>query len=594
MAKTPIRRSVTMTETTPAGDAPMRLAKAPRKKETPPPPQVTTFPRLYVPIDPADDAKGTKLYATPSDLAAMIRETLPSIAAELGPKLTARIDTLSDGSGRLEKSFALTPEIALDLLRINTYNREFNWSHCAKLLDVSSLGDGHKEGWKDDVSTFLIACAGEEYAKSINAAALELADGQHRAMLIVLRHGTWRQIQTALHYMRVSTHNRAHQNEVSDLLDYDQVKLDTPRATPTGLLKEMKLTDWLDYIGDDPNHSECYAVPIEGYEYDPARAKSCTRFYRFGFRIGVARDVFGVADQNLKVRDGGDFISLDTELGNAIAAAGISPKDAAMMTRSVGIRCKIPAIVRDEVTKTETTRRGSLSDGNKWKSPPAYPDHFRAFRRQILTSWESFDAVTAYLAEEKDGRTPAGLRNPSKTSHPAAKTYATCTTAPQKGDQAGNKIRTALPAQVCRIALALIDPATFATDEDYEIAVADIALRLRLGLFIGFESKTEDFFPDEILTEVRGWYRDLVTQGGAPKSDEILGRIADAIGPYLAENYEGRLADRAEGRFPGLDSDGLTVELAAFLGEHHPDAERRSAGRPKGSTGAKKKTTKTA
>ena len=582
--KKPARRIVTVTETTPAGVNPVKTKKTPQLIMPEPPPRLT-YGSLNI---------GGHTFATSDELGRIIAESCPKIAEALGSRIVAknaacRIETLPDGSARLDVGMLLTVDIALDLLRTNYHNRDLNWSHAATLLDVRRKPKSAKDGWKDDVSTFLVAVVSKEYAERFGGPALVLADGQHRLIVEILYRGTWAQIQTALHYLHVCTNNRANQGDAKELMSFDHVKLNTPKDSPRGLLYSLPLVDWLNEIGDDPNHAECYAVPIDGFIPSTIPQEIAWDSRRYGFRFGVSTETFGVADQNLKVRDGGDFISLDPELGNEIAAHGITPKDAALFTRSLGIRYKVPQIVKDEVTKIESTKRGSLLDGSKWKSPASYPDFYRAFRQNIITAWDAWDSVAEYLAPEnaETGLTDCEMPNPSRLTHPAHKAYTACTATPVKGAEGKeNAKKLALPVVACRIALSLIDPATFTNVDQYEIAVADLALRLRLGLYIATdEDGTEDFAPDEVFEGVRKWNRDLVTVGGSAKSEEIINRIATAAAPYLANTYTGgRLADFADGRFAGLDSDGLTVQLAAFLGEPHPDAEKRPAGRPKGST----------
>lgn len=577
--KKPARR-VTVTETTPAGTTPMKTKK---------PQLIVSEVRNCLTYGSLTIEGHT--FATPKELHQIIVEAIPYIAEALGKRI-GHIETLPDGSARLDVGLSLSVNIALDLLRTNYHNRDLNWSHVAHLVDVRKRLKAAKDGWKDDVSTFLLAVVSKEYAEKFNGPALVLADGQHRTIAEVLFRGTWAQIQTMMHYLTVCAFNRAHQGETEKLMSFDSVLLSNPKDSPRGLIYELPLADWLRLIGDDPNHPECYEVPIDGFVPSAIPEEIANDSRRYGFRIGVSAETFGVADQNLKVRDGGDFISLDPELGNEIAAHGIQPKDAAMFARSLGIRYKVPQIVKDDVTKTETLKRGSLLDGNKWKSPPSYPDYYRAFRQHIVTAWDAWDSVAEYLAPEnaETGLTDCELPNPSRITHPAHKAYTACTTAPVKGaDAKENAKKLALPVVACRLALSLLDPATFKTVDDYEIGVADLALRLRLGLHIAIdEDGNEDFAPDEIFEGVRKWNRDLVTVGGSAKSEEIINRIAIAAAPYLANTYPGgRLADFVEGRFAGLDSDGLTVELATFLGEAHPDAEKRPAGRPKGSKKAK-------
>lgn len=576
--KKPARRLVTVTETTPAGVNPVKTKKTPQLIMPEPPPRLT-YGSLTI--------EG-HTFATPKELHQIIVEAVPHIAESLGKRI-GHIETLPDGSARLDVGLPLTVDIALDLLRTNYHNRDLNWSHVAHLVEVRRRAKAAKDGWKDDVSTFLLAVVSQDYAERFNGPALVLADGQHRTIAEVLYRGTWAQIQMMMHFLTVCAHNRAHQGEAKEQMNFDKVKLSNPKDSPRGLIYELPIADWLTLITDDPNHPECYEVPIDGFVPQTIPEEIANDSRRYGVRIGVSAETFGVADQNLKMRDGGDFISLDPELGNEIAAHGITPKDAALFTRSLGIRFKIPQIVKDEATKTESTKRGSLLDGNKWKSPPAYPDYYRAFRQHIVTGWDSWDSVAEYLSPEdaETGLTDCEMPNPSRITHPAHKAYTACTTAPVKGAEAKeNAKKLALPVVACRIALALIDPATFTSVEQYEIAVSDLALRLRLGLYIATdEDGAEDFAPDDVFEGVRKWNRDLVTVGGSAKSEEIINRIATAAAPYLANTYPGgRLADFADGRFAGLDSDGLTVQLAAFLGETHPDAEKRPAGRPKGST----------
>lgn len=507
------------------------------------------------------------------------------------------ISVRDDGRAVVSLDVRLTVRLALNLLRLNVENRDLRWNHVGTLGHTLRLDMAAPDAWRDDVSTILIATLDQATARELACGPFKIGDGQHRLMGFVVAFGSYRDIQEMQHLHHVATFNRAiigteDKPKSFDFVDLDEASPAIVRADGT-LTKRPTLAEWLDTVErswekDNQESPHCYALPIAKWEFATPHTHPEKPFW-FGLRIGVSPDVYGVADQNVAPRDGADFIAQDRNLGNVLSANALPAKTAAMLTRTVGIRYKVPTIVKDE-NQNDVTKRGLLSDGAKWKSPPSFPSWFNALRGQIVPAWNAYNAVIDAMytpGEDEDGN-PVAFQNlsyPASAKHKAHPAYKLATRPVQVMGSTEGEDGRKLPDNIVLFALCLIDRNRYATETEYMAELADIAHRLRHGVY----SDGKEWKADKTFGDVRSWYAEIVGRGGVAKPDAILARIANA---WNNERSPSRDANRAIGRIPerfaGMDAHGLTPDICQLVGEHHPLLPKRAPGRPAG-TGKKKK-----
>ena len=498
-------------------------------------------------------------------------------------------------NGRIVASCDIQIDVdqALEGLRYNSINRVIRWGGVSTLLTVMDYPEDHPESWVDDVSTIIYTVEPSPTPIVVDGWQVFLrpaiADGQHRFIALILKRGTWRDIQKMLWYLHVNEHNRRTTDE-SEKLSHDfvtglssvldPVVVDDQLIQPTGLPTE----EWLDLIENDPGHVDAMELPIKEYTFDWAKQDKSDPFW-FGVRLDVSKKVFGRCDQNRIDRDGGDFISQTQDTGNAIVAVGMPQNVAATLTRNIGLRCKgwTPTDeLNEECKKTgrKIEKRGGLNDGGRFIGPPSYPTFFRFYQTRILAAWTAFQGVEDYmnyLNEEGDiVRLSVGTHY-SHTGHPCQAAYIFATTSPSLDSAPGNGGR--IPDNAIQVALGLRDP-MIGKLSAYHEELADIALRLRHGVCI----ENDDFAPDKAFLAIRKLLHDAAKHRQTIKTDPIVTDIVEA----WKSLYPDCRKNAAFGRHAGLDTTGVDPDTSLnVLGIRHPGHEAKSAGRPKGSKNKK-------
>lgn len=490
----------------------------------------------------------------------------------------------------------MTVPQSLESIRYNDINRQLTWSHVGTLLKTMQYPADHSEAWVDDVSTIVYTFTTSTVCTTLDAVDVFLkpavADGQHRNIANVLRRGTWSDIQTMLWYLEVNEHNRR-EDDPSLHLSHDIVS-GLKSVLPARLIDDqmivpdsLPLQEWLELIGDDPEHVDAYQIPLKDYVYNWTSQDKSDPYY-FGVRIGVSSEVFGRCDQNNKERSGGDFIAQEHDTGNLIAKHGIPQETAATLTRSVNLRCKgwIPVAEMDEnkePTGKMIDKRGKLSDGGRQMGPAGYPDYFRFYSPRIIAAYEAWRDAEA-IFNEIDPETGEVIRNqesPASSVNPTHGAYVKATTSVENG---GGRISD----NAIQIALALRDsrPAYSPKYSDYLAELADIATRLRYGVYV--DVKKNEYVADNVFDALRNRLKIAKDQGFVIKVEEIVCDIVEAWKNLYTNcktnvTEEGKKSPAPVGRLPGLDTNGVTPdESMKYFKLRHPGAEAKPAGRPKG------------
>jgi hypothetical protein len=501
----------------------------------------------------------------------------------------------SDGRIVASADIAIGVPQSLEQIRYNTINREVNWGAVNALLEAmrkpntNPQGEPTPDSWVDDVSTIIITLQPSRSAIQIGDVEIPMtpavADGQKRNIANILHRGTKRDIQKMLWYLAVNEHNRRCDDE-SKLLSHDiVVGIETllPEEIIDGKLTRptsMNIEDWLDMLdkhdesGSKTVHPDAMDLPLKGFEYDENRTQA--EPYYFGVRIGVSNLVFGRCDQNIQERDGGDFIAQTRDTGNILVAHQLPQNIAATLTRNIGLRCKGWTPTEEtrtienpdgsksiELTGKKIEKRGSLSDGKKFISPPAYPNFFRFYQVRILSAWGAYNAAEGIFNEvdPETGEVSRVVDSPATDGKTGNAAYKYATKSPSDGGGA-------IPNVAIQVALGLRDPRQ-GKFTDYQSELLDIAYRLRYGVYI--DHAADKYVTDTAFKPLRKRLEDAAKVKATVKTEEIVCDIVEAWKKLYPENAKSASGKPAPvGRFPGYDTDGISIEESDSLGIMHP------------------------
>lgn len=288
-----------------------------------------------------------------------------------------------EGPGTLSGCVRINPTNALELMRLNLWNRPFNWAH-ASLLAVAMRESDGATGWQDDVSTLLVS-----YDSITDT--LFIADGQHRLGANILAFGDFDQVQQLIHIVAASDFNRFAKPE--DRIDPDTVQLggEYEFIDSEGNLETRNtcsVAEWLAEMGSNPESALAYRLAVKGFiigDYDKVIQP------RFGIVIGVSPKVLTHADQNNLERSGADHLAM-SDFGPTIAASGLPFGMAASLLKDFYLRCKTPKMEKSEVTGEDEIIRGSLKGGGRFASPAGYPGYWGVLGKRCLDGWKRFES----------------------------------------------------------------------------------------------------------------------------------------------------------------------------------------------------------
>lgn len=459
-----------------------------------------------------------------------------------------------EGPGTLSGCVRINPANALELMRLNLWNRPFNWAH-ASLLATAMRDADSATGWQDDVSTLLVA-----YDPITDT--LFIADGQHRLGADILAFGDFDQVQQLLHIVEVSDHNRFAKPD--DRLDPDTVQLggEYEFIDAEGNLEtrdSCSVAEWLAEMGSNPESELAYSLPVKNFEIG-----SYTRVIqpRFGIVIGVSPKVLTHADQNNLERSGADHLAM-SDFGPVIAASGLPFGMAASLLKDLYLRCKTPKIEKSEVTGEDETVRGSLKGGGRFASPAGYPGYWGVLGKRCLEGYKRFESSeivkkSAFM----------------ESTHSAYSHYRRAITAATAPEKPGFKIADKY------IVLALTLRQVMSGENIKEVAAecADMGHRLRYGVSI-------DGNIDDCFASVRDYVKQCAKTRTSPNPDDLIDGI---ISGWRTAKGATPSAEHPIERFDGLDMIGWSDKDEKTRKGVDPD--RKRGGQPKATRKPKKVT----